>query len=94
MMGLSAGVFTTIYAVTLRPHAISFLLVIALSLPLLCLLAFPLFNAVPFRQPGELPEPGQCINNGTFPFLPALFPLLILSLHVQGRAFTFQALIM
>ncbi len=75
MMGLSASVFTTIYAVTLRPHAISFLLVIALSLPLLCLLAFPFFNAVPFRQPGELPEPGRLVSNGIPPLNP-LLPLL------------------
>lgn len=66
-MGLSASVFTTIYAVTLRPHAISFLLVIAVSLPVLCLLAFPFFNAVPFRQPGELPEPGKTFTNGAPP---------------------------
>lgn len=63
MMGLSGSVYTTIYAVSARPHALSFLLFIALALPVLTLLAAPTFNAVPFRQPGELPEPGRLWSN-------------------------------
>ena len=65
MMGLSASVFTVIYAVTIRPHSISFILVIALFLPVLSILAFPFFNAVPFRQKGELASHGEIWSNGT-----------------------------
>lgn len=66
MMGLSASVCATVYAVTLRPHSLSFILVIACLLPVLCLLAFPFFNAVPFRQKGEFASEGRLWSNGDF----------------------------
>ena len=62
-MGLSASVFTTIYAISLQPFSITFILVIAAALPLLCIIAFPFFNAVPFRQKGEFRLEGQFWSN-------------------------------
>ena len=63
MMGLSASVYTTFYVACFRPHAITFLLFIAGVPVVLSLLAFPIFNGVPFRQQSELPAPGAFCNN-------------------------------
>lgn len=71
MMGLSASVFAILYTVTLRPHAISFMLVIVVALPVLCIISIPFFNAVPFRQKGELQTTGHFWSNSE----------LLLSLH-------------
>ena len=65
MMGLSASVYTTIYAVTVRPDALSFILFIAAAMLVPVLISFPVFNAVPFRQTNELSQPDHFWSNGT-----------------------------
>ena len=64
MMGLSASVYTTIYAVTVRPDALSFILFIAAAMLVPVLITFPVFNAVPFRQTNELSQPDHFWSNG------------------------------
>lgn len=68
MMGLSASILAAVYAATMQPNALGFLLFIALSIPALVVLALPVFNAVPFRQSGELPRQGRIWSNSE-PFL-------------------------
>ena len=64
MTGLSASVYAAIYAASLRPDALDFILFIAVAVPVPVLLSIPFFNAVPFRQEGELPQPGKLWSNG------------------------------
>lgn len=47
LVGLSASIYTSVYAATLKPDGLSFLLVIACAPLVAGLLAMPLFNAVP-----------------------------------------------
>jgi hypothetical protein len=47
VVGLSASMYTYVYAAAFRPDALSFLLVIAVAPVALGLCAMPFFNAVP-----------------------------------------------
>ena len=47
LVGLSASIYTSVYAATLKPDGLSFLLIIACAPLVAGLLAMPLFNAVP-----------------------------------------------
>ena len=53
LVGLSASIYTSVYAATLKPDGLSFLLVIACAPLAAGLLAMPVFNAVPSDGRGD-----------------------------------------
>jgi hypothetical protein len=67
LVGLSASMYTSIYAAAFRPDALSFLLAIAIAPVALGLCALPFFNAVPEQAGGCADVPSGKEKTGAHP---------------------------